>query len=137
MDPTWLLAIPGLFNMLMGLFGGGGAGTQQQQQETVTEEEPRGYQSPLVGLLDPWMLETLLGRYGLLEHAGMPGGQGYQNPWTQEIIRLLGEEWPQLLQGYRGGAGGMGTVSSALRARGTPKSRTEVLERARRLYGGG
>lgn len=103
-DPTWLLAIPGLFSMLTQIFGGGGS-QQQQQAEQVTEEEPRGYQSPLVGLLDPWMLETLLGRYGLLQGAGMPGGQGYQNPWSEEIIRLLGEEWPEILTRYRTGVG--------------------------------
>jgi len=114
-DPTWLLAIPGIINLIGGLFGGGG-GTQQQQQETITEQEPGGYQSPLVGLLDPWMMENLLGRYGLLAGAGMPGGQGGLSASTQEIMRLLGEQWPELLAGYRGaGRREGGRISSLLR----------------------
>lgn len=102
MDPgtAILIALQGI-NLLRGLFSGKGE-TQQAQQETVTEREPSGYQSPLVGLLDPWMMENLLGRYGLLAGAGMPGGKGGLSGSTQEIMRLLGEQWPELLRGYRG-----------------------------------
>jgi len=89
------------------LRGRGGGDQEPLVQEQITEQEPRGYQSPLLGLLDPWMVQSLLGRYGLLQGAGMPGGAGGMSPFTEQIMQLLNQQFPELLAGYGAGEGGM------------------------------
>ena len=89
---------PGILQMLLG-----GNKPQEQKQLTTTTQDPTGDQSPLLGLLDPFMMESLLGRIQQFSGAGMPGGvSGGTSPALNDILNLLGGEWEGLLEGYKG-----------------------------------
>ncbi len=83
---------------LASLFGGGNS----QRQTTTTEQQPRGYQSPMLGLLDPYITKALLGNYSRLQGAGFP--DGLQNlglgDMTNDIYSLLAKSWPEITKGY-------------------------------------
>ena len=94
----WLAAAIGI-PALLNLFKGGG-GRQQTVRET--EVPPRGYQSPMVGMLDPLLIDMLLrnirtwGGYG---QGGRTGGS--YSPYVDQIINMLGTKtFPKLFQGY-------------------------------------
>ncbi len=80
-----------------------GMGPTEQFTETMTDY-PR-YRSPSLGLLDPTLLKGLLGNWQLFQGAGMPGGRGDVGigGMTQDIFKLLEEQWPDIMEGYRTG----------------------------------
>lgn len=97
-----MLGIPFLSKLL---FPGeaGTTGTAATEQETVTETDYPRYRSPSLGLLDPTLLKGLLGNWQLFQGAGMPGGRGDVGigGMTQDIFKLLEEQWPKITEGYR------------------------------------
>ena len=85
-------------SVLPSLFGKG------RNQEIVKETEmpPRGYQSPMVGMLDPLLVDILLRNLRTWGGAGV-GGQatGAYSPYVDQILKMLGERtFPQLMSGY-------------------------------------
>ena len=100
----WMALAVGIPALIQAL-GLGGRG--RQEQVTETEVPPAGYQSPLLGFADPMVFETLLRR---MQSFGAPSqmlggtaGAGY-SPWIDDMIAMLGREWPTLM----GGVGGRG-----------------------------
>ena len=85
--------------------GKGTTGTAATEQITETEADDPRYRSPSLGLLDPTLLKGLLGNVGLFSGAGMPGGRGDVGigGMTQDIFKLLEEQWPEIISGYRTG----------------------------------
>jgi len=69
--------------------------SQQTTQETTTETPRMGYQSPLTGMMDMGMAETLLKGLGAY---GNWGGQNIASPWIQKMLDALGTQWPDVLQ---------------------------------------
>jgi len=103
MDPLTLIAMLAP-SLLSTLFGGGEAGGGEQQRTVTTETPPRGYQSPMLGLMDPLMADQLLRQLQSYSGAGMPSGVGNVSPGLQGILDLLGGDWGELLKGYKTGA---------------------------------
>ena len=98
MDPILALLLglgPGVMQMLLG-----GNQPQQQQQTSTVTQDPTGYQSPILGLLDPLMFQSILQRLQQFSGAGMPGGVGGTSPAINDILNLLGGEWGGLLDQY-------------------------------------
>lgn len=105
--PWAALAIFGsaLLPYLLGKGGrgdGAATGDQTTTQVTETETEPRGWQSTIPAMMEMPLLQTFLGRYGMLQGAGMPGGKGYESPWMKELMNLISEQMPELMAGLRG-----------------------------------
>lgn len=98
--------IASLIGLLPMLFGGGSSGGGEQQRTVTTETPPRGYQSPMLGLMDPLMGDQLLRQFQSYSGAGMPGGVGNVSPGLQGILDLLGGDWGELLEGYKTGGTG-------------------------------
>lgn len=88
---------PGILQMLLG-----GNKPQEQQQTSTVTQQPTGYQSPMLGLMDPLMFESILRRIQQFSGAGMPGGVGGTSPAINDILNLLGGEWGGLLDQYKG-----------------------------------
>ena len=95
--------IAALIGLLPTLFGGGGSGGGTQERTVTTETPPRGHQSPMLGLMDPFMADQLLRRFQSYSGAGMPGGVGNTSPGLQGILDLLGGDWGDLLGQYKAG----------------------------------
>jgi len=78
------------------LKGGGGA-----EQVTTTTAPPRGYQSPMLGLLDPYAADLLIRNLkGWTSGTTFGGGTSSSSPYADAILALLGKNMPQLLAGY-------------------------------------
>jgi len=103
--------IAALIGLLPTLFGGGGSGGGTQERTVTTETPPRGYQSPMLGLMDPFMADQLLRQFKSYSGAGMPGGVGNTSPGLQGILDLLGGDWGELLGQYKTGDLGQGGLS--------------------------
>ena len=78
------------------MFGGGDPRTVQQTEQ-VTETPPRGYQSPLLGAGDMTMMDQLLRNMQMYSGAGMPGGQWNISPMVSQLLALIGQEGPKLI----------------------------------------
>lgn len=102
MNP-WLTALltlgPGLIQMLFGQNKAPTVTQQQKTDQTITET-PKGYKSPLLGLVDPFMADTLLRQVRGFSGAGMPGGKGDLSPYFAELLELINTELPLILEGY-------------------------------------
>jgi len=98
-DPLTIGAI--LLPALLNLLGLGGDDATQERQ-VVTESQPRGYQSPTLGALDPFMGEQLLRNLQMFSGAGMSGGVGNLNPNITELIKLLSGETSNIMDRYGG-----------------------------------
>lgn len=101
-DPMWIMAIlAGLkqFGILDGKGGGeeGMAGGRTTRGERTLLEQPRGYQSPGLGLMDPAMMSMLLQNVG--NYANW-GGKSLDMPWIDKILELLGSEIGNITEGY-------------------------------------
>lgn len=110
--------------MILGMLFGGNK-PQEQRQTTTTTQDPTGYQSPMLGLLDPFMMESLLQRIQQFSGAGMPGGVGGTSPALNDILNLLGGEWSGLLEGYKG----LGGPSKPRRGTAPPETQPPALFR--------
>ncbi len=98
-----------LIPLIIGLIGsqiGGKGDTYQQKQTTTQTALPRGYQSPMLGILDSLMSSGVLGNLQRLQGAGFPGGA--KNPGFGNLSAILAQIMkmqPELLagttQGYR------------------------------------
>lgn len=77
-------------------------GNKNQSQEVVTKTEtaPRGYQSPLIGLMDTTIGSSLLS--GLQNYSGAGGGATF-SPQISDILNLLSGETTDLIKGYQTG----------------------------------
>jgi hypothetical protein len=96
------------------LFGGNKSGSQDmttagRQTRTVTTPAS-GYQSPLVGLLDPMMANMLAQNVKRGSNWGWPAGQGIDTSWIDQMLSLLGGQWTKLLEGYESGNMGGGKL---------------------------
>lgn len=92
--------IPTIANLL---FGGSKSSEEQRKQvtETVTEQPPPRPFDPGYGLLSPFLLNTMLQRFGQLSGAGMPTGTpALGADWIKDILELLSRSWPDILKGY-------------------------------------
>ena len=117
MDLTLIAAlIPSLLSLL---FGGGDEQTTTStsnnqtiqdlintiNQTTTTTTPNTKYTSPAVGLMDPTIISSLIGNMQSLSGAGMPGGKSRLGAGTtnyfNDILALLGEEWPTIMAEYR------------------------------------
>jgi len=107
MDWLSMLIMMGVPFLSKLLFPGekGTTGTAATEQVTETEADYPHYRSPSLGLLDPTLLKGLLGNWQLFQGAGMPGGRGDVGigGMTQDIFKLLEEQWPEIMSGYRTG----------------------------------
>lgn len=107
MDWLSMLIMMGVPFLSKLLFPGeaGTTGTAATEQITETEADYPHYRSPSLGLLDPTLLKGLLGNWQLFQGAGMPGGRGDVGigGMTQDIFKLLEEQWPEIMKGYRTG----------------------------------
>jgi len=92
--------------LLGGNKGSGVSGTGSTDRTVTTETPPRGYQSPMLGLMDPLMADQLLRQFQSYSGAGMPGGVGNTSPGLQGILDLLGGDWGELLGQYEQGQAG-------------------------------
>ncbi|MFA5378629.1 MAG: hypothetical protein WC455_22940 [Dehalococcoidia bacterium] len=104
-----------LSSILPSLFGGGG----DEQTQTTTTETDSGYQSPMLGMLDPYITKALLGNFSRLQGAGFP--KGLQNlglgGMNTDIFSLLDQEWPEIMKQYQTKkATGGGSSSTTYRA---------------------
>ena len=122
----WIIAIISALQALPGLFGteAGTTGTAATEQETETEADYPHYRSPSLGLLDPTLLKGLLGNWQLFQGAGMPGGRGDVGigGMTQDIFRLLEEQWPEIMEEYETGGIKKGRGKVKVRKKITPGS---------------
>ncbi len=94
-------AIAGVGSILAPLlFGGGGS---EQKQVTETEIPPAGYQSPMLPLADPMILQMLL--QNMQSWGGPAGPKGTTGaaytPMIQDLMKLIGSEWPKLMGGVQ------------------------------------
>lgn len=102
-----LIAILG--PMIFKGLSGGSTDSSGRQTRTVTTPAS-GYQSPLVGLLDPLMTQMLGQNMKRGANWGWPAGQGIDTSWIDQMLTLLGGEWPKLLEGYKSGNMGGGKI---------------------------
>jgi len=96
---------PGILQMLL---GGGKTPTTQQKQvtEQTIKQDPKGYQSPLLGLMDPLFADTMLSQVQGRAGGGMPGGKSNLSPQFADILALIRKELPLIMESY--GKGGKG-----------------------------
>jgi len=97
----WMAAAT-IFSSLLGLLGnkqqGAAPGYQLPTRQTTTNTQPVGYQSPMLGLADPAMFESLLRNLGAYSNWG---GKSIGGPFIGEILKLMQEKtWPTLLKQY-------------------------------------
>ena len=77
------------------------SGGDKAQQTTTTTAPPRGYQSPMLGLLDPYAADLLIRNLkGWTSGTTFGGGTSSSSPYADAILALLGKNMPQLLAGY-------------------------------------
>ena len=82
--------------IISALSGGGKA-----QQTTTTTAPPRGYQSPMLGMLDPYMADMLIRNLkGWTSGTTFGGGTSSSSPYADAILSILGKNIPNLLAGY-------------------------------------
>lgn len=83
------------------LFGSG----SEKSQTTTTETPFKGWQSPLMGAMDPTIWSGLIGNAQALGGAGMPGGKSRWGQGTNDmfanILSLIKNEWPQVMSEYK------------------------------------
>ena len=105
----WLASLIPIVLMLMN------QGNNQSQQTTqTTTAEPRGYQSPILGLMDMLMANTLGQNLNVYGTAGLPRGMSIAPGILQDFLRLMQEEYLKTQAGveqsgkesYRGGTVG-------------------------------
>ena len=77
-----------------------GKGKGKQYQQTTQQVPPRGYQSPMMGLMDPLMMEMIMKNFKYLQSSRLPGGGRFASPNVDKILGLLGKNWGNLIQGY-------------------------------------
>jgi len=103
-----LIGILGPF-LLQKLFGGGGSGGSDQTiksnnnntSTTSTTTPARGYQSPLLGGMD-LMTGNMLGQnLKRMSGFGYPEGAGLDTGMVDDILSLIGKEWPKMMEGYK------------------------------------
>ena len=101
--PWMALAMLGS-SLIPALAGGKG----KQQQVTTQQVPPRGYQSPMLGLMDPLIMEMLMKNMKYMQSSRLPGGGRFGTGSIDKILGLLGGQWDKLLAGYgpMGGVGG-------------------------------
>lgn len=93
------------------LFGGKG----KQRQETTQMVPPRGYQSPMLGLMDPLIMEMLMKNMKYMQSSRLPGGGRFGTGSVDKILGLLGGQWDKLLAGYNRPSGIPGGIRPATR----------------------
>jgi len=86
------------------LFGGKG----KQTQETTQVVPPSGYQSPMVGLMDPLVMEMLLNNMKYMQSSRLPGGGRFGGTSIDRILSLIGSQWDKLMAGYGSGGSKIG-----------------------------
>ena len=95
--------------LVMWLMGSGilqglmGRGNQQEvypvTQKSTTETSPTGYQSPSLPMLDPFLMQQLIGRLGSLKGAGMPSGSsGAGFGFGTGIMDFIENMWPEMMK---------------------------------------
>lgn len=88
-----------LSSLIPMLFGGG----SNSDTQTTTTESTAPYRSPLLALMEPYLLQSLGGNLSRLQNFGyssgmqMPGASG--DMW-QTLSELLTKEWPNITKGY-------------------------------------
>lgn len=75
-------------------------GKGKQVQTTTQQVPPRGYQSPMMGLMDPLMNELILRNLKYFQSSRLPGGGRFASPNIDRILGLLGKNWGGLIRGY-------------------------------------
>ena len=71
------------------------AGGKGKQKQTTTQKvPPRGYQSPMMGLMD------LLKNMKYFQSSKLPGGGRFGSGSIDKILGLLGGNWDKLIGGY-------------------------------------
>ena len=78
----------------------GAYGKGKQRQETTQMVPPRGYQSPMLGLMDPLIMEMLMKNMKYMQSSRLPGGGRFGTGSVDKILGLLGGQWDKLLAGY-------------------------------------
>lgn len=106
MDPIIGGALIGLLPSILSLlFGGGKSKPQQQTQTTTSETTNPKYRSPALGIMEPAILNMLLGNANAMGGFGMPGGVSRFGPdfssMMGDIVKLLGKEWPTIMSEYQ------------------------------------
>lgn len=101
MLPWWGTLLMALGPSVLNMIAGGNKGENDQYTQT-TEETPRGYQSPSIGMLDPILTDLLLRNYQNYGGAGMPGG-GNLPGYFGDIFNMLGGDVKGLLEEYKKG----------------------------------
>lgn len=78
-----------------------GKGKGKQYQQTTQKVPPRGYQSPMMGLMDPLMTEMIMRKFKSLQSSRLPGGGMFGTGSIDKILGLLGGNWDKLIRGYK------------------------------------
>lgn len=100
----WLAAATIASSLLPLFFGGRG----EQQRVTETQVPPGGWQDPMLGVLSPLVADILTRRL-----SGFGEESSVYSPWIQEIIEMLGTQFPDILAGART-SGGKRVVSGSV-----------------------
>lgn len=97
--PAAIMAASTLANLI---FGGGKDQPQQQDTETITETSKTGWQDPSIGFMSPYVIKMLLSNLGSMQGMGMPKGYGGlgMGDWTNDIMAMFEQAWPEIMQGY-------------------------------------
>ena len=139
---AFLPAALGIGSILAPLIFGGGS---EQKQVTETEIPPAGFQDPMLPVMSPAILQMLLQN---LQSWGAPSGPKgtvgtFQSPMIQDMMRMIGMEWPKIMKGAQAPGGGElgGFADTASRALG-PRVRdrrpsTEARKASLPSLGGG
>lgn len=94
---NWGMLLGMLGSTLLSHFlGGDEEEDRQTTQTTETETDRRGYQSPMLGLADPLMFDTLL--RNMQAYSGF-GGVGSASPYISSILEMMQGQFPQLISG--------------------------------------
>jgi len=99
MDPWTAIALiaPTVLDLLFG--SKGKSQTQEIKQTTITP--PRGIQDPTLGLLLPYMSDMMTRMMSIYGGAGLPSGLSYSSPFGADIMRVLSQNWPDILRAYQ------------------------------------
>lgn len=104
-----------LLPIILGLMGnaifsnkssGSSSGTTTTQETTT---DPTRYESPIIGLMDPMIAQSLAGNMKRYSNFGFPKGGGLDTSLADQIISLLGTEGTNVVNKYKAASTGSAT----------------------------
>ena len=100
--PAWLIQL--LAGVGIPLIGGLLQGTPDPVKQTTTST-PTGYQSPLLGAMDPLVASMLSQNMKRFSQAGFGAGGGLDTSMADSLMAMIAKNYPSILEGL----GGTGT----------------------------